>query len=218
MKKVSLFLLAATCTLMACNSPEGDKATTTDEQEVKSTTGVEFNVDSTSTVKWTGSKPTGSHSGSLTVSGGKIIVNDNLVGSGSEFVININSLTNDDLTEEDGKSKLIGHLKSPDFFDAEKFPTSKFVITNVAAYTADSTAAIKDANFLVSGNLTLKDSTKNVSFPAKIVIDGNNLNVVADFNIDRTQWGMNYKGPNNPQDWVISKDVNLKVDLKASKN
>jgi hypothetical protein len=41
---------------------------------------------------------------------------------------------------------------------------------------------------------------------------------VADFNIDRTQWGMNYKGPNNPQDWVISKDVNLKVDLKASKN
>ena len=80
-----------------------------------------------------------------------------------------------------------------------------------------STDAIKDANFLVSGNLQLKDSTKNISFPAKIAIDGAKLSASADFNIDRTQWGMNYKGPNNPQDWVISKQVNLKVNLTATK-
>jgi hypothetical protein len=28
---------------------------------------------------------------------------------------------------------------------------------------------------------------------------------------------MNYKGPNNPQDWFISKEVNLKLDIKAAK-
>ncbi|MGZ5135945.1 MAG: YceI family protein, partial [Flavitalea sp.] len=61
------------------------------------------------------------------------------------------------------------------------------------------------------------DSTKNIRFPARITIDDRSLTTKADFNIDRTMWGMNYKGPGNPQDWFISKEVNLKLDLTASK-
>jgi polyisoprenoid-binding protein YceI len=70
---------------------------------------------------------------------------------------------------------------------------------------------------MVSGNLTLRDITKNISFPARVTIGASSLTAKADFNIDRTMWGMNYKGPNNPQDWFISKEVNLKLDLSASK-
>ncbi len=63
----------------------------------------------------------------------------------------------------------------------------------------------------------MKDSTKNISFPAKVTVDAKSLAASADFNIDRTTWGMNYKGPNNPQDWFISKTVNVKLDIKATK-
>jgi hypothetical protein len=40
---------------------------------------------------------------------------------------------------------------------------------------------------------------------------------VADFDIDRTEWGMNYKGPNNPQNWAIRKEVNIKLNIVARK-
>ena len=214
MKKVSIYLLAAT--LVACNAPEGDKALTSDSKEVAQATGADFTVDTTSSLVWTGSKPTGSHVGNFAIKEGTLTVTGDVVSAG-QFVIDINSLTNQDLDEKDGKSKLVGHLKSPDFFDAEKYPTAVFAITSVTPHTADSTAVMKDANFMISGNLQLKDSTKNVSFPAKITMEGNTLKAAADFNIDRTQWGMNYKGPNNPQDWVISKEVNLKVNVSATK-
>lgn len=216
MKRIFLFLFAASISLIACNAPEGDKAVTTDAKEVAQAEGADFAVDTTSSLKWTGSKPTGSHTGSFTITNGVLTVENGVVKAGN-FTVSVSSLSNEDLTEDDGKSNLVNHLKSADFFDVEKFPTALFTITNVEAHTADSTDAVKDANFLVSGNLQLKDSTKNISFPAKISIDGAKLSATADFNIDRTQWGMNYKGPNNPQDWVISKQVNLKVNLTATK-
>lgn len=216
MKKISFFLLAASFGLVACNAPKGDSAEITDAQEAAQATGAEYTVDSTSTIKWTGSKPTGSHVGTFVISGGTLTVENDVLKAGS-FTIDVTSLKNEDLTEDDGKSNLENHLKSADFFDVEKFPTALFTITGVEAHTADSADVLKDANFMVSGNLQLKDSTKNISFPAKISIDGAKLSATADFNIDRTQWGMNYKGPNNPQDWVISKQVNLKVNLSANK-
>jgi hypothetical protein len=55
-----------------------------------------------------------------------------------------------------------------------------------------------------------------VSFPAIVTIDGGKVTAVADFNIDRTNWGLSYKGPDNPADWFIAKEVNLKLDVKAS--
>ncbi len=76
---------------------------------------------------------------------------------------------------------------------------------------------MKDATHTISGNLTLKDSTKNISFPAKVSLEGDKLIANADFNIDRTQWGLNYKGPNNPADWFIRKEVNLKLNIEATK-
>ncbi|RYF84545.1 MAG: YceI family protein, partial [Chitinophagaceae bacterium] len=86
-------------------------------------------------------------------------------------------------------------------------------------YVADSTVktVIAGATHIIKGNLTLKDSTKNISFPAQVAVNGNTASANADFNIDRTLWGMNYKGPNNPQDWVINKEVNVKIALTATK-
>ena len=149
-----------------------------------------------------------------------MLVKDNALTGGS-FTINVASLTNNDLASDaDSKGKLEGHLKSPDFFDVAKYPTAKFEITSVAPFVADSTSkdvVLKDATHTISGNLTLKDSTKNISFPARVTVDANTAAATADFNIDRTMWGMNYKGPDNPQDWVISKTVNIQLRIAATK-
>lgn len=166
-----------------------------------------------------GSKPTGQHEGIFKVQEGKLLVKDNALTGGS-FLIDMNSLNNLDLTDAEYKAKLEGHLKSPDFFDVAKFPTAKFEITGVENFVADSSSkdlVTKDATHLIKGNLTLKDSTKNISFPAKITASTGKLIAAANFNIDRTEWGMNYKGPNNPQDWVINKTVNIKLNLSSTK-
>lgn len=217
MKKIALFLSAAAL-LAACNNPgDAEKAATTDTQAVTATEGTAYKIDSATRITWTGFKPTGKHDGTFKVSEGSLLVNNNALTGGS-FTIDINTLTNLDLAG-DAKQKegLEGHLKSPDFFDVQKYPTAKFEITSVEPYVADSTSKTKDATHLIKGNLTLKDSTKNIAFPAKVTVDANTVAAFADFNIDRTLWGMNYKGPNNPQDWVISKEVNIKLSVSASK-
>ena len=217
MKKIALILSAAAFLVACNNSGNAEKATTTDTQAVTSKEGTPYSIDSTTLVTWTGSKPTGKHDGTFKVSEGSLLVNNNNLTGGS-FTIDINSLNNLDLASSPkDKAGLEGHLKSPDFFDAGKFPTAKFEITSVEPYVADSASKMKDATHIIKGNLTLKDSTKNIAFPAKVTVDANTVAAFADFNIDRTSWGMSYKGPNNPQDWVISKEVNIKLALSASK-
>lgn len=55
-----------------------------------------------------------------------------------------------------GIEKRDGHLKSPDFFDAKKFPKMKFVSTGVELGG--------DNKFKLKGDLTIKDKTLPVSF------------------------------------------------------
>jgi len=50
------------------------------------------------------------------------------------------------------------HLKSADFFDAEQFPNLTFKVTSFAP---------KGDDYEVTGDLTIKDVTKSVSFPAE---------------------------------------------------
>ncbi len=212
MKK--LFLLAAVAaSLAACNGNSENKVATTEKQTAAVADGTAYAVDSSSTITWTGSKPTGKHTGTFKIKDGTLNVKDGAL-TGGTFTININSLNNKDLAgDPESKSKLEGHLKSPDFFNAAKYPTAKFEITAVEVNT-DSTK--KEFTHTIKGNLTLKDSTKNVAIPARVTIDTKTFTASADFSIDRTLWGMNYKGPDNPQDWVITKVVALKLDIKAS--
>ncbi len=220
MKKTVLFFAAAIALASCNNESSADKVTVTDSQAVVSAEGTAYTIDSTTTITWTGSKPTGAHEGTFKVSEGALTVAGSNV-TGGNFTIDMNSLANRDLAADaDSKGKLEGHLKSADFFDVTKYPTAKFEITAIEPLTGDTANAgskLAGATHLVKGNLTLKDSTKNISFPAIVKVDGTTATASADFNIDRTLWGINYKGPNNPQDWVISKEVNIKLALTASK-
>ena len=212
-----MMLLAAGSLLMvACTSaPDADKANASDAVQPTATAGDSLKIDlNNSVVNWVGTKQTGKHEGTFKIADGVFTLERGNLKGGT-FTIDVTSLNVTDLTGDE-KGQLEGHLKSGDFFETEKFPTAKFEITSIAPYdAATATSKLEGATHVISGNLTLKGVTKNISFPAKVSMQDGTLSAQADFNIDRTEWEMNYKGPNNPADWFIKKEVNLKLDIKG---
>jgi polyisoprenoid-binding protein YceI len=213
-----LFALLFTLLVSCSDTPKGDKATITNEQQASDVTGQTFTVDTTnSRIRFTGNGVGKNHPGIFRLSSGEVSIANNQV-TGGNFVINIRSME----VEEKGamfQNKLKPHLLSGDFFDADKFGTAKFEITKVEPYTkqGNDTSIVEGANFSVSGNLTLKETTKNITFPAKIDLDGNTLKAKGNFNIDRTQWKMNYGNDKTLGDNFISETVNIELDLEARK-
>lgn len=138
--------------------------------------------------------------------------------TGGRFTIDITSLQ----LKEQGKvfqTTLKSHLLGSDFFDAEKFKTATFEITKVEPYVAKSTdtSLVTGANYSVSGNFTLKDVTKNITLPARIENSDTTLKAHANFNLDRTQWQMNYGSNKSLGNRFISEIVHIELDIEAKK-
>lgn len=210
MKKLVLFSAAAVMLLASCaGNPEGKKADTKDSVEVANTVvaGTSLTVDTVaSVVVWKGTKVTGSHEGTIKIKTGAVNV-DNSAITGGNFVLDMNTISSTDLTGE-YKEKLDGHLKADDFFAVATNPESSFTITEVKAGATPQDAVI-------SGNLTIKGITKNITFDAKVEeISDASVKATADFNIVREDWGVSYPGK---KDDLISKEINFKVTLVAKK-
>ena len=221
MTKSILFtaIAAVTMAFVTCSdTPKGDEATITDTKDVASATGQSFVVDTAeSRIRFTGNGVGKNHPGTFRLSDGSLALNGNQI-TGGTFTINITSLQVEE-QEQMFQSKLKPHLLSGDFFNAAKFGTAKFDISKVEPYTATGTdtSIVSGANFSISGNLTLKEDTKNITFPAKVDLDNNTLKAKANFNIDRTQWKMNYGNDKTLGDKFISETVNIELDLQAKK-
>ncbi|RYZ20415.1 MAG: YceI family protein [Chitinophagaceae bacterium] len=208
-----LSLFAASC---SDDAPKGDNATITDKQAAATATGTNFVVDTAaSRIRFTGHGVGKNHPGIFRLSSGLVAVNGNDI-SGGNFVINIRSM---ELEQKGGmfQDKLHPHLMSGDFFDADKFGSARFDITKVAPYQPNSndTSIVDGANFSVSGNLTIKDVTKNITFPARIDLDANTLKAKGNFDIDRRQWNINYGNDKTLGDKFISETVNIELNLQA---
>jgi polyisoprenoid-binding protein YceI len=221
MTKVIFFtaLAVATMAFTSCSdTPKGDQATITDTKEASSATGEAYTVDTTeSRIRFTGNGVGKNHPGTFRLSSGSVALTGNQI-TGGTFTIDIKSLKVEQ-QEAMFQNKLKPHLLSGDFFDANKFGTAKFEITKVEPYTTSGTdtSIVSGANFAISGNLTLKEDTKNITFPAKVDLDNNTLKAKANFNIDRTQWKMNYGNDKTLGDKFISETVNIELDLQAKK-
>jgi polyisoprenoid-binding protein YceI len=209
MKKIVLFSAAAAMVLASCaGNPEGKKAETTDSVEtVDQVVGEAYTVDAAeSTVVWTGTKVTGAHTGTVNVKSGSINVDNGAITGGS-FVLDMTSINSTDLDGE-YKEKLDGHLKADDFFAVAEYPEAAFVITDVKVGATASDAVI-------SGNLTIKGISKNITFDAKVdEVTETTVKTTSDFNIAREDWGVNYSGK---EDDLISKEINFKVTIVAKK-
>ncbi|HPI55260.1 MAG TPA: YceI family protein [Chitinophagaceae bacterium] len=205
--------LATLAFLASCQSaPEGQEASTTQQQEAsKSESGTTFTIDQTaSLVTFVGTKPVGTHTGTFTLSTGSLKVDNGNITAGS-FEIDIQSMKCID-KDTAGSYKLIGHLLSPDFFDVAKFAKAKFEVTACEAIQNNPAATHQ-----ISGNLTLKDSTQNITFPAKVNVNDAGVTATADFNIDRTKWGLFYGNDKSLGDKFIYPEVKIMLNITAKK-
>jgi polyisoprenoid-binding protein YceI len=224
MKKFNVLTLAAvTLFLTACGGKSSEETKTGEEEKVAEKQGEVYAVNlETSKVDWKAFHKGGfaPRWGTLAIKSGEVSLEGTELTAG-DFVIDMQSLKVDpaSVTEKDKKyTELEGHLKSADFFDVEKNPTADFKITKVANLDAPATGAVPGANKTVSGNLTLKGKALNVTFPAKVTVADGVATVVAKFTVNRTDWDIKFGASEaDPAEWMISKDIEIGVDIKAAK-
>ena len=92
---------------------------------------------------------------------------------------------------------LTQHLKNADFFDTGKYPTAKFVSTNISA--SDKPGMVN-----VKGNLTLHGETAELEFPAKVAMSDQGVTMMSKFSLDRTRYGMDKKTEGVAKDVAIT--------------
>ncbi len=194
---IGLFSLS----LVACNS---SNEKTKDNSLAKETVNVKtekasYQIDTEkSVVHWKGSMiGVYAHEGDLKFKSGKLTLTNDKVAEG-EFLIDMNSMitTDDDaLYNMAPREKLIGHLKTADFFDTENFPVATFTITE-----GNGTE--------ISGNLTIKGKTNKEKL-TDIKINGNKLSGILTF--DRQKYDVTYK--NTMNDMVLSDEIELKIEI-----
>jgi polyisoprenoid-binding protein YceI len=137
---------------------------------------------------WTGKKLAGAHNGKILFKGGKFEFKKNVL-SGGEVVADLTSITNEDVKDAGYNQKLVGHLKSPDFFDVEKFPTATFTIKTAREIKG---AAAGQPNMEVSGTLTIKGVQKPYSTKIVMAPAGEGYEIKGKIEIDRTEFGLKY--------------------------
>lgn len=204
---LTIVLLVSLSSCIGKHNSEAQKAIITEENiEVENQTkGDTIRIDlSKSIIHWKGTKMrgTGKHEGEIELKNGYLIANNEQLSSGN-FVVDMTTIGVTDIPEHEPipRNNLNNHLKSSDFFDVGKFPTSEFQITNVKQITSDS--------LLVSGNLTLKDITKNIEFRAEY----QDKFFATKFTFDRFEWNIAYEG-NFADKTLVDKDIELKIMLK----
>lgn len=179
---------------------------------LKSASSGSYSIDAaTSSVRWSGEKITGKkHSGTISVKKGVLHMQDGQI-SGGEIILDMNTLTNLDLSGE-SKTKLENHLKSDDFFAIAKFPEASYMITSATAKSA--------IEFELTGKLTIKGITKEVKSNIVVAPNGENVNIGGGFVFDRSQFDVRYgsdKFFDNLGNDLIKNDVLLTIDLKGIK-
>lgn len=156
-----------------------------------------------STVTWKAYKVTGSHTGTVALQQGSLIF-DNGQLSGGEFTVDMTTLTATDL-EGEWKDKLVGHLKSDDFFSVEKHQLSTLVFTQVEATGKNS--------YEITGDLTIKGITHPVTFDLSVY--GSKAN--ATLKVDRAQYDIRFGSGSffdNLGDKTIYDEFDMVVDLE----
>lgn len=173
--------------------------------------GQKYSIDTKeSVVTWKGSMLIGSnsHTGYVYISKGELMIeNGQLMGGTAE--VNMNTIEDNKHGSNNG---LVKHLKSPDFFDVEKFPISAIIITKVESTNNEDKK--------VTGNLTIKGITHPVTFPAKINVEDGIVQMDGKLVIDRTQWDVRYNSGKfyyNLADETISDSVEFNIKIVAKK-
>lgn len=160
-----------------------------------------------SSINWTGKKLTGEHTGSLSFVKGEIVLNKKKLIGGA-FEMDMNSITCTDVQDKKSNARLIDHLKSDDFFAVRTNPVSRLEITKVQQ--------VQGNEYRIIGNLTIKDITHPITFPATVIIEGQLITAKAQLTFDRSKYNIKFGSSSffeNLGDEMIYDDIELAVHL-----
>lgn len=101
-----------------------------------------------------------------------------------------------------------GHLKSPDFFDASKYPDIKFESTKVEK---------RGDQWVATGNLTIKDVTKQVELPFEMNKAKMGPNDVLGVNSELKINRMDYHVDWNKVPGMVGQDIKIEINVEAKK-
>lgn len=134
---------------------------------------------------------------------------DNPENSSANVTIQVESVNT-------GNEQRDGHLRNNDFFDLENYPTINFKSTSIKQ-TGDN-------SFDVTGDLQIKDVTKEItipfSFEGQVTDPFGNLRVGFEGAVDvnRKDWNITWNNPLDGGGVLVSEKVRLEFELSAIKN
>ena len=105
------------------------------------------------------------------------------------------------------------HLRAADFFDVEKYPVINFTSTNITKDGGD---------YKVTGDLTIKDTTKPVTFDVEFGGKGVNpwgvevYGFEASTKINREEFGLTWNQTLETGGVLVSKDIKISVELELN--
>ena len=123
----------------------------------------------------------------------------------AEVTINVNSIDTREVQRD-------GHLKSADFFDAEKYPQVTF--------KSNAIFPKGDGHYTASGDLTIRNITRPVSFDVELIgvvengQGGKHLGAAAKLTIDRSDFDLTWNMP-IPNGVLVGEKVKIEIDLEA---
>lgn len=123
------------------------------------------------------------------------------------FTVDVNSIS----TDNEGRDK---HLKSDDFFSAEKFPQMKFESTSMTPLGGNK--------YKLAGNLTIKDVTKPVTFDVTYggtitTSRGTKAGFKATTIINRFDYNLKWDRATEAGSLVVSKEVEVTIKVELDK-
>lgn len=133
---------------------------------------------------------------------------DDFTNAKIEFTADVNSID----TENEARDK---HLKSDDFFNAEKFPQIKFV--------GKKMEKVGDGKFKLIGDFTMRDVTKTITLDVLFrgIVKDPWGNTKAGFKvkgvINRFDYNLKWNNLMETGGAVVGKDVEITVDLELNK-
>lgn len=173
----------------------------------------EYKVDAkASTIEWEAKKVTGQHNGTISFGVSTLKVEKKKISGGS-LTVDMTTIANTDLGTSPMSAKLVGHLKSDDFFSVEKFPQSTLELKKVEAKSGNV--------YHFTADLTIKGITNPLEFDAEVVDASGQLTATGIMTINRAKFNIKYGSGSFFEglgDKMIYDDFTLKFKLIAINN
>lgn len=142
------------------------------------------------------------------VAGDITFAEDGSEGSHASVTVQMNSIDTRNQQRDD-------HLRTLDFFHTEQYPEMTFVSSSIEE--------VDDDGYIVSGDLTIMDTTRNVAIPLRFMgVNTDPFGVVrAGFEgtrrLDRRDWGITYNAPLANGGLLIGDRIQLEFELSLIK-